>query len=142
MALDHYITLGRSGLRVSPFCLGAMTFGAGTGIRRPDIVAPFWQVDAAMHDVKEAKAEFYPDVNLSAAAGLDAFGWGRFLTSSSRQIQAGPAIHLPILDAGALRSQLKGRYANFDHDVATYNQTLINALSDVATKISQIRSDA
>jgi len=27
MPLDHYITLGNSGLRVSPFCLGAMTFG-------------------------------------------------------------------------------------------------------------------
>ena len=27
MALTDYITLGRSGLRVSPFCLGAMTFG-------------------------------------------------------------------------------------------------------------------
>lgn len=27
MPLDHYITLGRSGLRVSPLCLGTMTFG-------------------------------------------------------------------------------------------------------------------
>ena len=27
MPLDHYVTLGRSGLRVSPFCLGCMTFG-------------------------------------------------------------------------------------------------------------------
>ena len=27
MPLDSYVTLGRSGLRVSPFCLGAMTFG-------------------------------------------------------------------------------------------------------------------
>src|SRR5215813_11113310 len=27
MPLDHYVTLGRSGLRVSPFALGAMTFG-------------------------------------------------------------------------------------------------------------------
>jgi NodT family efflux transporter outer membrane factor (OMF) lipoprotein len=108
--------------------------------RRPDIVAAFWQVDAATHDVKEAKAEFYPDVNLSAAAGFDAFGWGRLLTAGSRQIQAGPAIHLPIFDAGALRSQLKGRYADFDYDVATYNQTLINALSDVATKVTQIHS--
>ncbi len=26
-AVDHYVTLGRSGLRVSPLCLGAMTFG-------------------------------------------------------------------------------------------------------------------
>lgn len=31
MSLDHYITLGRSGLRVSPFCLGAMTFGDDLG---------------------------------------------------------------------------------------------------------------
>lgn len=31
MALDKYITLGRSGLRVSPFCLGAMTFGEDLG---------------------------------------------------------------------------------------------------------------
>jgi aryl-alcohol dehydrogenase-like predicted oxidoreductase len=31
MPLDHYVTLGRSGLRVSPFCLGAMTFGEVLG---------------------------------------------------------------------------------------------------------------
>jgi aryl-alcohol dehydrogenase-like predicted oxidoreductase len=31
MPLDHYVTLGRSGLRVSPFCLGAMTFGPDWG---------------------------------------------------------------------------------------------------------------
>lgn len=32
MTLDHYITLGRSGLRVSPLCLGAMTFGEDMGM--------------------------------------------------------------------------------------------------------------
>jgi aryl-alcohol dehydrogenase-like predicted oxidoreductase len=31
MSLDHYVTLGRSGLRVSPFCLGTMTFGEDFG---------------------------------------------------------------------------------------------------------------
>ncbi len=31
MQLDHYVTLGRSGLRVSPLCLGAMTFGDDLG---------------------------------------------------------------------------------------------------------------
>jgi aryl-alcohol dehydrogenase-like predicted oxidoreductase len=31
MPLDHYVTLGRSGLCVSPFCLGAMTFGEDLG---------------------------------------------------------------------------------------------------------------
>jgi aryl-alcohol dehydrogenase-like predicted oxidoreductase len=31
MPLNHYVTLGRSGLRVSPFCLGTMTFGPEWG---------------------------------------------------------------------------------------------------------------
>lgn len=31
MSLDHYLTLGRTGLRVSPFCLGTMTFGEDWG---------------------------------------------------------------------------------------------------------------
>lgn len=31
MALTEYLTLGRSGLRVSPLCLGAMTFGTDWG---------------------------------------------------------------------------------------------------------------
>lgn len=41
MPLDHYVTLGRSGLRVSPFSLGAMTFGedppgAGCGVEESE----------------------------------------------------------------------------------------------------------
>jgi aryl-alcohol dehydrogenase-like predicted oxidoreductase len=31
MPLNHYVTLGHSGLRVSPLCLGAMTFGEDWG---------------------------------------------------------------------------------------------------------------
>ncbi|MDE1142765.1 efflux transporter outer membrane subunit [Paraburkholderia tropica] len=108
--------------------------------RRPDIVAARWQVEGAMHDVKEAKAEFYPDVNLAAGFGFDAFGWGKFLNFTSRQMNIGPAVHLPIFDAGALRAQLKGRYADFELDVANYDQTLIGAFQDVATTVSSIRS--
>jgi NodT family efflux transporter outer membrane factor (OMF) lipoprotein len=108
--------------------------------RRPDIVAARWQVEAALQDVKEGKAEFFPDINLAAAIGFDALGWAHFLTAGSRQIQAGPAIHLPIFHGGALRAQLKGRYADFDLDVANYNQTLIGALSDVATQVASIRA--
>jgi outer membrane protein TolC len=92
------------------------------------------------HEVKVAKAEFYPDINLSASLGLDAFGFGRLLTAASRTMSAGSAIHLPIFDGGALRAQLKGRYAEFDYAVATYNQTLVTALSAVATQLAQIRS--
>lgn len=108
--------------------------------RRPDLVSALWQVDASLHGVKVAKAEFYPDVNLAAMAGFDSFGFSRFLTAGSRQLQAGPAIHLPIFDAGALRANLRGEYANVDSAIASYNQTLVGALNDVATQVAQIHA--
>ncbi len=39
MPLDHYRSLGRSGLRVSPFCLGTMTFGTEWGFGAEEDVA-------------------------------------------------------------------------------------------------------
>lgn len=108
--------------------------------RRPDIVAARWQIDAATQGIKVGKAGFYPDINLSAGFGFDAFGFGQFLKFGSRQIQAGPAIDLPIFDAGALRAQLKDRYATFDAAVANYNDTLVRSLNEVATQVAQIRS--
>jgi len=62
------------------------------------------------------------------------------LNMSSSTETAGAAIHLPIFDGGALRANLKGQYADFDSAVASYNQTLISALSEVATQVAQIRS--
>ncbi|SFI32451.1 efflux transporter, outer membrane factor (OMF) lipoprotein, NodT family [Collimonas sp. OK307] len=109
--------------------------------RRPDIVAARWRVDVTTHDIKSSKANFYPNINLSAAIGLDAFGFGRFLSAASRTVQVGPAIHLPIFDGGALRAKLKVSYADFDLAVANYNRTLVAALSDVATQLSRIRSN-
>ncbi|WP_158543220.1 efflux transporter outer membrane subunit [Dyella psychrodurans] len=108
--------------------------------RRPDVVAAHWRIDATKHGVKVAKADFFPDINLAAAFGYDAFGWGRLFNASSRQLQAGPAIHLPLFDGGALRAQLKDRYADYDTAVAAYDQTLISALNDVATQVAEIRA--
>jgi NodT family efflux transporter outer membrane factor (OMF) lipoprotein len=108
--------------------------------RRPDIVAAHWRIDATDHDVKVAKADFFPDINLAAAVGYDAFGFGRLFNSSSRSVQAGPAIHLPLFDGGALRAQLKDRYAGYDAAISDYNQTLIGALNDVATQVATIHA--
>ncbi|MBE1160841.1 efflux transporter outer membrane subunit [Dyella acidiphila] len=108
--------------------------------RRPDIVAAHWRIDASGHDVKVAKADFFPDINLAAVAGYDAFGWGHLFSASSRQVQAGPAIHLPLFDGGALRAQLKDRYAGYDTAVDAYNQTLIAALNDVATQVASLHA--
>jgi NodT family efflux transporter outer membrane factor (OMF) lipoprotein len=108
--------------------------------RRPDVVAAHWRIDATGHDVKVAKAEFFPDINLAAAFGYDAFGWGQLFKASSRQAQAGPAIHLPLFDGGALRAELKDRYADYDTAVDAYDQTLISALNDVATQVASVHA--
>src|ERR1700749_4279592 len=39
MSLNHYVTLGRSGLKVSPVCLGAMTFGQEWGFGADEATA-------------------------------------------------------------------------------------------------------
>jgi NodT family efflux transporter outer membrane factor (OMF) lipoprotein len=109
--------------------------------RRPDIVAARWRVDASTAGIEVARADFYPNINLTAAAGLDSFGFGRFLTGGSSIASFGPAVHLPIFDSGALRAQLKGKYADFDLAVAQYNRNLIAALSDVATELARVRSN-
>lgn len=61
MQLDHYLTLGRSGLRVSPFALGAMTFGedpggAGTSVEESEkILATYLELGGNFIDT----ANFY-----------------------------------------------------------------------------------
>ncbi len=108
--------------------------------RRPDIVAARWRVEAAAHGIKAAKAQFYPSVNLSAAAGLASAGLGTLFELPSRYLQVGPAISLPIFDGGRLRSGLAERDANYDVAVAQYDQTLVDALHQVAEQVITLRS--
>jgi len=42
--------------------------------RRPDILAQRWRVEAARHGIDNAKAQFYPDVNLTAFIGFQTLG--------------------------------------------------------------------
>ncbi|WP_262984915.1 TolC family protein [Sphingomonas daechungensis] len=51
--------------------------------RRPDIAAARARVEGASDRIKEAKAAFYPNVNLSALIGLSSFGLGNLFSSGS-----------------------------------------------------------
>jgi NodT family efflux transporter outer membrane factor (OMF) lipoprotein len=108
--------------------------------RRPDIVAARWRVEAAQGDVDAAKAQFYPNVNISAFVGASSLGLADLLKSGSRVVGVGPAISLPIFEGGRLRAQLKGKVAAYDGVIAAYNQTLTEALHDVADQVQSLRS--
>ena len=108
--------------------------------RRADIVAARWRVEAADRSIAEAKASFYPDINLTAFVGLSSVGLGNFLQGNARQWGVGPALSLPIFDAGRLRANLAGKSADYDVAVEGYNQAVINAVHDVADQITSVKS--
>jgi NodT family efflux transporter outer membrane factor (OMF) lipoprotein len=108
--------------------------------RRPDVIADRWRIEAASKDIASAKAEFYPNVNLLAFVGLQAFGGGNLLSAASRTMGIGPAVTLPIFDAGRLRANLAGTDADYDIAVERYNQTLADAMRDVVDQVVSLRS--
>lgn len=108
--------------------------------RRPDIVASRWRVEAAQGDIESARAQFYPNINLSAFTGFSTLALDRVLDAGSRIVGIGSAIRLPVFEGGRLRAQLKGRVAGYDNTVASYNQTLTDALRDVADQVRSLRA--
>ena len=108
--------------------------------RRADIVAARWRVESASRDIDVAKAQFYPDINLTGFIGFQALGFTDWIGAASRVIGVGPAIHLPIFEGGRLRGNLRGKDADYDLAVEDYNAKLIDALRDVADQLTSTRS--
>ncbi|MFL9901173.1 efflux transporter outer membrane subunit [Paraburkholderia fungorum] len=109
---------------------------------RPDVVAARWTVAAQARGIDVAKASFYPDINLLASiGGYAAMGpLFQFLKDPSHSWSAGPALSLPILDGGRLRSQLGAASAGYDEAVDRYNQSIVGALKDISDQVIRIRS--
>ncbi|CAB3729363.1 efflux transporter outer membrane subunit [Achromobacter denitrificans] len=106
---------------------------------RPDVAAAKWRAEAARHAIDSAKAEFYPNVNLVAFAGFQAMGTGNLLGADARMAGFGPAITLPIFHGGELNANLAGRRADADLAVSDYNQTVLDAVRQVADALDGLR---
>ncbi len=100
--------------------------------RRPDVTAARLSAEAAASRIKVAKAEFYPNVNLTAFIGVQSLGLNMLTKSGSTIGSVGPAISLPIFDSGRLQGNYRGARAQYDEAVASYDQTLTKALQEVA----------
>lgn len=108
--------------------------------RRADIVAARWRVEAAGQDWRSAKAQFYPSVNIVGLVGLSSFGLGKLLDLGSTQWSLGPAIHLPVFDAGRLRANLRGKTAELDAAIESYNVAVLDAIRDTADQVASGQS--
>jgi NodT family efflux transporter outer membrane factor (OMF) lipoprotein len=100
--------------------------------RRPDIIAARLRTQAAADRIKIARADFYPNVNLTALVGLQSLGLGNLLQGGSSYGNGGLAISLPLFDAGRIAGRYRGARADYDAAVARYDVTLINALHEAA----------
>jgi NodT family efflux transporter outer membrane factor (OMF) lipoprotein len=108
--------------------------------RRADIAAARWRAEAAARDIDVARAQFYPNVNLIGFVGLSSLTLADWATAGSAVWAVGPAVRLPIFDAGRLRANLQGRTADYDAAVASYNSVLIEAVRDVADQLSSLQA--
>lgn len=114
--------------------------GAGLLGRRPDVVAARWRVQAASEGVAEARAQFYPDINLSAVVGLQALGLHHLLDLGSRSAAVTPALRLPLFDAGRLRAQHGVRQAELHEAVAQYDAVLLQAVREAGDALASAHS--
>lgn len=110
--------------------------------RRPDLIAQRLRVAAAADAIKMRQADFYPNIDLAAFIGFERLGPGALLAAGERQPGIGPAVSLPLFDAGRRRAALAGADADYDAAVDSYDQALTDALRDVADVLSSLRSVA
>jgi NodT family efflux transporter outer membrane factor (OMF) lipoprotein len=103
--------------------------------RRPDLMAQIWTVEAAAHLISAAKAAFFPNINLTAFAGLESLKWNNLFTSNSYAAAIAPAINLPLFTGGKLTAQLNEKYATYDAAVYDYNALLLQAAKEVSDQI-------
>lgn len=107
---------------------------------RPDIAAAKQYIVAASESVKSAKAEFYPNISLSAGAGFQAIGLDKLLKAGSRYDIIEPAITLPIFSGVSLNAKLRNQQAKLDESIAFYNQTVHQAIKDVTEQLANQRN--
>ena len=104
--------------------------------RRPDVAAARTRVEAAADRIKEARAAFYPNINIGALIGLQSLGLGSLFNSGSNFASVSPAVTLPLFHGGALQGQYRGRRGQYDEAVALYDGQVIQALRETADTLT------
>ncbi|MFC3070847.1 efflux transporter outer membrane subunit [Phenylobacterium soli] len=110
--------------------------------RRPDVTAARWRAEAAASRIREAKAAFYPNVNLVGFVGYQSLKLNEFFKSGSDVGSIGPALTLPVFEGGRLRAGLRGAEADRDAAVANYDAAVAEAFHQVADALASKRSVA
>lgn len=111
---------------------------------RPDLASAMHRAEAAAERIHMAKAEFLPSVDLTAVGGLEASVstksactlLGLLFRGGALNYAITPGVHLPLFEGGRLRGQLAATRAEYDEAVELYNETLLDAIRQVADSLT------
>lgn len=108
---------------------------------RPDIREAEHQIEASQFDLKAAKAAFYPNFNITASFGFQAFN-PEFLFSSPASIAYSVmgSIVAPIINMKALEAQFNTAKANQLTAMYHYQKTVLNAYVEVVNQLTSIHN--
>jgi outer membrane protein, multidrug efflux system len=106
---------------------------------RPDIRQAELELAAADLDIAVARASFYPSFAIRAGVGFEAFDAKYLLdTPASLTYSAAGDVLMPLVNRNAIVAQYRNASAAQIAAALDYEQTLINAFSEVSTQVSEI----
>ena len=106
---------------------------------RPDIKQAELEFAAAKLDVKSARAEFYPSLDISASYGLQAFKPNYLFTlPESLLYSLAGDLAAPLINRNAIKAEYKNANASQLQALYNYERTILNAYLEVATQLSKI----
>jgi NodT family efflux transporter outer membrane factor (OMF) lipoprotein len=108
--------------------------------RRPDIAAAERRVASANAQIGVAHAAFFPDLVLSASAGLESTFFAPWLSAPSLFWSIGPQLAGTLFDGGKRKATLHGATAQYDGAVADYRQSVLVALQQVEDNLSALHA--
>ena len=107
--------------------------------RRPDIAGSERQVAAANEQIGIAMAAFYPNLSLTASAGLENSSIAKWFTWPSRFWSVGPQLAETLFEGGRRRGVVVEQRAAYDATVASYRQTVLTAMQQVEDNLAALR---
>lgn len=101
-------------------------------LRRPDIRAAEFRLQAANANIGAARAAFFPSIRLTAAAGTLSGELDGLFEGGSGTWSFMPQINIPIFTAGRLKANLDYAEVQKDINIAQYEQSIQTAFREVA----------
>lgn len=106
---------------------------------RPDIKQAELDLAASKLDVKVARAEFYPSVDVSAAFGVQAFKPSFLFTFPESMLYSLAAdVAAPLINRSAIKAEYKNASARQLQALFNYQRVILNAYLEVSNQLSNI----